>query len=259
MQKIIPQALATADFSVTGFTVRADNWLSPMFHDYRQNGRLQNLLHIITEGERRYTFDGEEFTVGVGCLIFIPAGTKYFTECIGRCSGIGVCFSFTDDIAVEQGVYRDITDSSGRFLRLFERLVESDVTSPGGILAKKTLVMRILDAMTAEYRAESDRARLIAPGVRFIREHYCEKLAVARYAEAANLSENYFRRLFVRVMGMSPVEYRDALRLEAVERLRSRHIPMNEIAETVGFCDAAYLRKLMKKRRVKSSADIETV
>lgn len=241
--------LSNIDFSVTSVTAKSDKWIGYSQCDYLKYGRTANLVHIVTSGTRMYEFDDNIFTVEKGCVLFIPDGTHYKTWSCNECSGIGICFKFKEDMQIVEGVYHNCRDEHGNYLNLFERLLESYMNSPRMLLHQNSLLLRIIDHMTAESSPETKYSVLLSPSIHFIREHYCEKLPVSVYAAECNLSESYFRRIFFRYMNMTPIEYRDNMRLDEAKRLRMTGMSMSEIAEAVGFCDAAYLRKLFKKTK----------
>ena len=95
---------------------------------------------------------------------------------------------------------------------------------------------------------QSELGRTMAPALRHLKLHYRENEPVSVYAAACRLSESHFRRKFLEYTGMTPVEYRDSLRFEEARRLYVSGMPMTQIAERVGFCDASYLRRLYKQR-----------
>ena len=71
---------------------------------------------------------------------------------------------------------------------------------------------------------------------------------IKQLAEMCCVSETYFRKLFKKIHGVSPVEYITNLRLEfASHLLRSQLYTVNEVAYKSGFCDSKYFSKIFKK------------
>ena len=102
--------------------------------------------------------------------------------------------------------------------------------------------------MIADMNNQSELERMIAPALHHLKLHYRENEPVSVYASACCLSESHFRRKFLEYTGMTPVEYRNSLRFEEARRLYASGMPMMQIAERVGFCDASYLRRLYKQQ-----------
>ena len=74
----------------------------------------------------------------------------------------------------------------------------------------------------AEY-SESSKSELISPAVAYIHEHYTEgELSVASLSAMCNITPEYFRRLFGKLHGTSPLKYINNLKIShAKELLRS--------------------------------------
>ncbi len=214
--------------------------------DYSNSGRDSNLLHLITSGERHYIIDNKETTFKNGSVIFIPAGTRYLTKNIEKCSGIGICFTF-HNIKFAQGIYSEWSDERGEYTRLFNKINESMIASPNAHLHHLTLFYRILDKMTGEVSKSKHYAKLLTPAINMIEEHFRENLPVKDYAAACNLSESYFRRIFSEQIGMSPIEFRNSIRFNEARMLKKLGLSVSEIADLCGFCDAAYLRRIFKR------------
>ena len=88
----------------------------------------------------------------------------------------------------------------------------------------------------------SKYAELIRPGVEYMNEFYFDSTVdIKALAKRANMSEEYFRRLFKRVYGRSPykviLEKRLAL---ACVYLRSDGMSVEEIAHSCGFADSKH-------------------
>lgn len=244
--------LASLEFNVVSVSVKSDCWHDGAEFNYIAHGRRMNLIHIVASGTRHYEFLGERFKICEGTVLFIPHSTQYRTWNSGICSGIGVCFEFGADFEIAQGIYYGWQDERGDYRRLFELLEECGSVEPKRTLRMQSLLLRILDHMTSECRSDSKYGELLAPALKFIMEHYTENLPVPEYASSCNLSESYFRRIFVRHVGMTPIEYRNSLRFDEACRLRAQGFGMSEIAERCGFCDASYLRKLFRRQTGKS-------
>ena len=70
----------------------------------------------------------------------------------------------------------------------------------------------------------------------YILAHLSEPVSVKNMADAANLSESQFSRLFRSRVGFAPHEYIMTLRLnKAKELLTSTELPLRDIAEQVGY------------------------
>ena len=82
-----------------------------------------------------------------------------------------------------------------------------------------------------------------------ISENWQMSESVSHYAELCNMSEVNFRRLFKEYTGMSPIEYRNNIRLiNAKNKLQSGEYNVSETAELCGFSNLSFFIRLYKKK-----------
>ena len=76
----------------------------------------------------------------------------------------------------------------------------------------------------------------IAPALKFIDENYMQQFPMEQLADLCHLSPTHFRRLFHEVMGRSPLDHLNNVRImKACSLLRSTEDSILSISETVGF------------------------
>ena len=73
---------------------------------------------------------------------------------------------------------------------------------------------------------------------------YTERLRLAELAAACGVGERTLTRLFTKAIGMTPLRYQQALRLERAEHLIGQGATVEAAARAVGFQDARMLRRL---------------
>jgi AraC-like DNA-binding protein len=84
--------------------------------------------------------------------------------------------------------------------------------------------------------------------LKYIDEHYDQKITLKDLAAIANISPHHLCRLFKSITGMPPVAYVNYLRINAAMKLlQQHHLPIAEVALTVGFNDSNYFSRLFKK------------
>lgn len=80
-------------------------------------------------------------------------------------------------------------------------------------------------------------------------EHYDERNPVRQMARLSGLAERSFKRRFQQATGMAPLEYVQALRLEeAKQLLETGDLPIEAIANEVGYEDAAFFTRLFRRK-----------
>lgn len=88
----------------------------------------------------------------------------------------------------------------------------------------------------------------LRPVLKYVDQHYTQKLTLTELSTMANMSRHHFCRLFKNITGKPPIEYINHLRINvAMKLLREGHLNISEIALTVGFNDSNYFSRLFKK------------
>lgn len=83
-----------------------------------------------------------------------------------------------------------------------------------------------------------------------IENEYSTPLTLKQLAKVANLSPNYFCRLFKNVTSRSPIEYLIAYRINIAEyMLRTTDLSMTDIALSCGFTDVSHFIKYFRKHK----------
>lgn len=101
-------------------------------------------------------------------------------------------------------------------------------------------------ARLARSRQVEDAA--IARSQAWIAEHYRQASPVAAMARLSGLSERSFKRRFEQATGMAPLEYVHTLRMEeAKQMLETTELPVEAIANEVGYEDAGFFSRLFRR------------
>ncbi|MDQ0901102.1 response regulator [Paenibacillus sp. V4I7] len=82
----------------------------------------------------------------------------------------------------------------------------------------------------------------------YINEHFSEDITILGISKRFNLNPNYISQLFRKELDKTFTEYMTGLRMSrASELLKTTSIPINEIADQVGYRDYFYFSKMFKK------------
>ncbi len=129
-------------------------------------------------------------------------------------------------------------------------LDEWDRREPGYRYRASALLYQVFSVIRRGVGKESDSlSRPIADAVSYISEHYSDpNLSVSSLAEAAHMSETWFREQFRRDMGVTPKKYITDLRLERAQSLLGLGFEtVASAAERVGYGDAKNFSTAFKK------------
>ena len=197
-------------------------------------------------GNSVYASDGE--------VVYTPKGSRYEVDTFDIKDGgksLQLDFLIYDSEGNEVRLYdKDVYvfgckgDRSMKYL--FEklgRLCESENAIP---CEKKSVVFEILSQLGAPERMRSEGS-IINNGVTYLKLHYNENPSVKKLAQMCAISEEYFRRLFKKELGVNPCEYRNKLRLsKACDYLTYGEMSVEEISRLLGYSTASHFSKEFK-------------
>ncbi|HZD25810.1 MAG TPA: helix-turn-helix domain-containing protein, partial [Alphaproteobacteria bacterium] len=96
-------------------------------------------------------------------------------------------------------------------------------------------------------RQVSDRQ--IATMQAWIADNYAHPAPVAAMIEMSRLPERSFKRRFTQATGFTPLDYVQALRVEeAKQLLETTDLPIEAVAEEVGYEDSSFFRRLFRRK-----------
>ncbi len=200
------------------------------------------VLSCRLHGSAAFHWEGGEATTSETEFLFIPPGIDYTQETRGE-EVIAVHLDFNAPVP---GTITSIPCPATlrqQFVALHNAWQEK---STGYELRCKGLVYEILYQLLTAFHRD---ARELAPAMEYIRAEFCNPaFSLDKAIQKTYLSPAYFRRLFKRSYGMSPVQYITALKLQyAKSLLESGSFTLSEIAEQCGFADEKYFYAVFKK------------
>lgn len=250
-------ALSDQPFSITDIAVIQKTVTPPDAFVCSHNKVLYQRFFYVVKGA--IVFDDEQhknWRFSAGDIIYLPSNTVYrsYWDTAEEGAFLSLNFYLQDGEGRTLNLADDITlcctDKSGRLYRLFVQAHDTWAKATAGYrldcMAQLISVMRELAAKAARQElGEENRTMLKA--IFHLEDHYLEEVAIEDLARIAHLRECQFRRKFKRLKGMSPVKYRNHLRLtKAAEMLRSGEYSVVETAMSVGFDDPNYFSRLFK-------------
>ena len=208
------------------------------------------VLHL--DGNRQYLFsDGREITVSHQEVIFLPKGSNYHVKFDNDNNCYFINFQLTDLLDCEP-LKLKVQDFQ-KLLPAFKEARQAWCSKkPGYMMKCKEKLYYILYQLQKEYHRESiatEKHHQIAPAIQYILEHYSSQpMRIDELAAMCNITPEYFRILFHKLYGTSPVKYINQLRIErAKELILSDSYTVADVAELSGFPDISYFSKTFKK------------
>ena len=115
-------------------------------------------------------------------------------------------------------------------------------------MVRRYKLYKIMKSIIDIYSNNSENVSLLQETVKYIEEHYTDNYKISSLAEKFNLSESHFRKLFREFTGLSPIEYRNGLRIEHAKELLSQNtVSVSEVALAVGIEDQFYFSRIFKE------------
>jgi len=220
--------------------------------DHSCHARKSNGILYVWKGETTfYPESGKPVIVRDGEVAFIPKLKKYRMEYTAQSTTfVVVNFDSLDKSSGEVALFDSITlltkdDKAQRIARIMMNFELCSVSKTmDATLRKKELMYRLLGAIFSGESCLPEKSETnpqIADGVHLLEQTYLENLPVAQYAAASHVSVNTFRSLFQKHFGMSPLKYRNHLRIErARELLCEGGFTVTEAAYASGFENIGY-------------------
>lgn len=251
MRTVQPGRLGYEEISVYSVIAMSAFWPAGNRISYRDDGRSDNMLHLVLEGRRRYqNIRGECFEVGPGEVLLMPAGSRYITTVLSEegVRGINIRFVLRDEqgepcrLGEEVGVVYQ--DEDGRLREGFERTVRCTMRQGGGLKARE-LVNRLLDELFSSPGEAADPA--LQPAVAYMENHLQGPVLVEELARLCHMSVSTFSRRFRAVMQEPPAAYHRRLRLmKSRQLMESGLCTVEQAAFALGFYDKAHFSRCYK-------------
>ena len=110
------------------------------------------------------------------------------------------------------------------------------------------ILLAYISRKTDEINPEKTYAESIKPAIKEMYHHYSENKTLSDYAGMCHISKYHFIRIFKKSTGMSPIEYRNHIRINvAKDLLTDTEMSINKISEYCGFSNANYFCDVFRK------------
>lgn len=191
---------------------------------------------------------------GVVCL---PQGSRY------TCHNLDCTHTKKDAILINFNLKREgepftlgrtpflLSHVSAAAVRpLFCDVVDAYEDSAFSPVALQSALWRLLSYLGRETeRTYQQKFQPIARGIALLESNPLCELSVSQIAAQCNVSEGYFRRLFLEYAHQTPTEYRLERRLELAKRmLENEEATVAYVSQVAGFESASYFCRIFRKK-----------
>lgn len=254
---------------ITVHTYICSEKVIPHAHDYYE-------LVFISEGSAvHYYQDKSTVLIPGDCFIIPPHATHSFDifsktvkyNCLFYPDAFGTDWSTTFATEGIIDLLEGTKDSTGTFIHLsptqkkyFEELlnklcseIHADLSHADFML--RTCMMQLLcelvrarENLCMHQSSYLTQRELLPSVLEYIEHNYTQPLTTHELAHITHLSESYFRTVFKKYVGMSPIAFINKLRIDHAHFLIThKGYSVTQAAETVGISDSNYFSRLYKK------------
>lgn len=220
----------------------------------RANGDRRHLIIATVGGCGHMSVNGVEYDLPRGSIALIPRNTRhtyntpkggiwefYWLHPDGALSA-----TFLDAVA-ENGIF--FSKTSNDYASLMKKLLSLSLNdSDDNDIAISHTVSEIFHLAAEDLVAPQSSHSLSEKAIKYIKEHYGEKISVSDIASSLFVSENHLIRVFKKDVGATPHKYLNDYRiLTGAYLLRSSELGIEEIAESVGFSTSSLFITTFKR------------
>ncbi len=214
--------------------------------------RPYHALIFKIDGESTYTFHSEKITLSEGNVLFIPKGENYSVTQMSLGESHYALINFTallpdaSPCLYNCNTFDDFKHNIDRLIRV------SLFDSISGEFEMMSLFYKIVSVLHQNNRknyCDSNKINLIKPATDYLENNiFNPDMKVGKLHTMLNISDTYFRRIFISLYGVSPKKYVQNKRLIQAKNIldSGEYSHIYEVANSVGFDDALYFSKLFK-------------
>lgn len=142
-----------------------------------------------------------------------------------------------------------LMDERGTLRQLFEMVYDEFTANRPGADALITCYLQTIFLQVRQHFAEPPRevTSLVERSLGFIHEHYARDFDIDELAGQVAVSPSYLFRLFKKKMQVTPMHYRNMVRIDKAKLLLADHqLTVDDVAERVGFDDPKYFARVFR-------------
>ncbi len=236
----------------------------PYGYQFRwENGRILNEYQLvyITEGEGIMETRQQKFIIKPGMIILIYPGVWHRYRPKPNKGWVEIYIGIEGDIVQRLMSHNLLVKSQVVTCGLQETLLDcyyriidlSREEKPGFQLEASGYVVRLIGSLISKMKYlefAGKPSQTIIENTRFlIRQNIDQKIDFKQIAASQNIGYSYFRKLFKKYTGVSPVNYHLKLKmLKAKELLLHSDKTLKEIAFETGFFSESYFSRTFKEK-----------
>ncbi len=119
--------------------------------------------------------------------------------------------------------------------------------------------LRRQGVLSNEIQKKREEINKIRPVLEYINDNCGESLSTAQLSSMFNFNEQYFCRLFKNIVGTSPINYINFVRVSKAEKLLKTETSLLKVANDMGFSSLSYFNRVFKKYKHYSPGEYKKI
>ncbi len=119
--------------------------------------------------------------------------------------------------------------------------------------------LRRQGVLSDEIQKKREEINKIRPVLEYINDNCGESLSTAQLSSMFNFNEQYFCRLFKNIVGTSPINYINFVRVSKAEKLLKKETSLLKVANDMGFSSLSYFNRVFKKYKHYSPGEYKKI
>ena len=244
---------------------------SPQILNNTITERKHTGLLYIERGEYLYSFNNNSFSAKAGNLVYLPPNSIKYEYKIFNKNGSALTHQIELDILDIKSnqpyklskhpiLIRSLEQSNIK--RMFETIItnhkKTDFSSCFNVYSDIFNILAICANNSTKINTQNSNSKISA-ALNHINENYKTKIDVKTLADLCFLSESQLRRIFIKDLGVTPIDYKNNLILnDACWLLKSNELTISEISDILGFSDIYAFSHFFKKEKGISPSSYKT-
>lgn len=226
---------------IIAFHIDARNVKNEMGNYFKMDKRYCHAI-IIPFKDSENVFHGESgrYKLVEGKVLYIPKGLSY--ELVTHKTGTVGLINFMGEMDIKDFKLGDVSNPE-----YLQKLFHDTVNAVGEYdkLSKMYILLKYLDDCEKKLLGSD----LINTQLTYITEHFSDPaISIEMLAKMTNISAVYFRKSFLKIMGVSPYKYLMGVRInEAKKLLKSNLYTVEQVSEMCGFGSLYHFSYAFKK------------
>ncbi len=119
--------------------------------------------------------------------------------------------------------------------------------------------LRRQGVISDQIQKKREEINKIRPVLEYINDNCGESLSTAQLSSMFNFNEQYFCRLFKNIVGTSPINYINFVRVSKAEKLLKTETSLLKVANDMGFSSLSYFNRVFKKYKHYSPGEYKKI